>query len=206
MASAWMREDQAARAAARILDAAGRAFAEHGVQATTMAEVARRAGCSRATVYNHFPDRRALEVAFVHRRALDLAAAVGERTAVLRDPGERTTEAFLAAVELVRSDEALATWFTAPDVGVATEISADSEVVRAVAEAFTGSVVSELGEDDVVRRGRWLVRMVVSLLSMPEPDALEERRFVEEVVTPALIGPGSTERDARPARSGILSG
>jgi len=51
-----------ARAATReaILQAAARRFARYGPRKTTMEEVAREAGCSRATVYTHFSGKDAL--------------------------------------------------------------------------------------------------------------------------------------------------
>jgi len=198
MAEPWLRREHTALATERLLDAAGEVFAERGVQATTMADVAHRAGCSRATLYNHFGDRRALEVAFVHRRALELAADVEQRSGrqAHTDPAERAVATFLTVLDLVREDPRLGAWFSAPDVGVAAEISSDSEVLEALATAFAGSLVEALPEDDLRRRGRWLVRMVVSLLAMPEDDPLEERRVVEQVVVPALVAPAAGPREA----------
>ena len=43
-----------------ILAAARRRYARFGPRKTTMAEVAREAGCSRATLYSHFPGKEAL--------------------------------------------------------------------------------------------------------------------------------------------------
>ena len=46
----WLRAERATLAAEQILDAAGVLFAEHGVAAVGMADVAGAAGCSRATL------------------------------------------------------------------------------------------------------------------------------------------------------------
>src|SRR5436305_13803949 len=45
---------------ARIASAAARLHEEQGIGNTTVADIARRAGVSRLTVYNHFPDLQAL--------------------------------------------------------------------------------------------------------------------------------------------------
>src|SRR5437667_6862056 len=45
---------------ARVVDAARRMFANHGVEDVTMAEVAADAGVARATVFNHFGSKHAL--------------------------------------------------------------------------------------------------------------------------------------------------
>ncbi|HPY25671.1 MAG TPA: helix-turn-helix domain-containing protein, partial [Mycobacterium sp.] len=42
---------------ARILHAAGELFAERGVDAVEMQDIARAAGCSRATLYRYFENR-----------------------------------------------------------------------------------------------------------------------------------------------------
>lgn len=50
-----------------ILEAARQRFARFGPRKTTMAEVAQDAGCSRATVYLHFPGKDALYAGLLDR-------------------------------------------------------------------------------------------------------------------------------------------
>lgn len=189
MAPDWLGGDRGARAAERILDAAGAEFAARGVRATTMQDVARAAGCSRATLYNHFRDRHALDVAFVHSEAVRLAHDLAERTRSLDDPKIRATTAILGALDAVRDDPRLAVWFSEADVGVATAISADSEVLDALATAFAGGLEHGVDRDEVRRRARWVIRAIVSLLSMPAGSPDEERVIVERFVVPALLAP-----------------
>jgi AcrR family transcriptional regulator len=54
------RAESQDRTRQRIAKAAAELHAEIGPAATTVAEIARRAGVSRLTVYNHFPDDAAL--------------------------------------------------------------------------------------------------------------------------------------------------
>jgi AcrR family transcriptional regulator len=54
------RADQVAGTRARIVEATVDLHREVGPARTTVAEIARRAGVERLTVYNHFPDERAL--------------------------------------------------------------------------------------------------------------------------------------------------
>jgi len=68
------RRADAERSIARILDAAVEALASD--PETSMAEVARRAGVVRATIYAHFPTREALIDAVTHR-------AIAETTEVI---------------------------------------------------------------------------------------------------------------------------
>ena len=91
------REDRNRIAAERILDAAGELFAEHGIGAVSMGDVARAAGCSRATLYRYFADRHELHVAFVHREARRVGALVAADAARVEDPEQRVVTAVLSA-------------------------------------------------------------------------------------------------------------
>lgn len=76
---------------ARIAEAAADLHAEVGIAKTTVADIARRAGVQRLTVYNHFADLNALLPActahfLVEHPQPDLAPALG-----LEDPAERLT-------------------------------------------------------------------------------------------------------------------
>lgn len=64
-----------------ILDAARRRYLRHGPRKTTMDEVAREAGCSRATLYAHFTSKRELYAGLLRRETgafvADLEAVAG---------------------------------------------------------------------------------------------------------------------------------
>ena len=60
------RADGKARVRAGLLSAARRLFARQGVTATTMDDIARLAGVSRATAFNYFPSKHLLLEALVH--------------------------------------------------------------------------------------------------------------------------------------------
>src|SRR6185295_12280641 len=63
---------------ARILDATMTCLSRFGVAKTTIDDVAREAGCSRATVYRYFTNRNALVASAVDREIAVLTAAVIE--------------------------------------------------------------------------------------------------------------------------------
>lgn len=66
----WRRESQQTRSEktqAALLDATEALIVEKGTDETSMAEIAKRAGCSVGTVYHHFKDKQALFFALFHR-------------------------------------------------------------------------------------------------------------------------------------------
>jgi AcrR family transcriptional regulator len=161
----------------RILDAAADLFVEHGVHAVGMGEIARAAGCSRATLYRYFADRHDLHLAFVHREARRIGALVAAETAHLRR-SDRLTASVLAAVRHVRAAPAMLAWFGTSDAGTTARLAQSDEVVE-------GLGLTAVGDPDAAR---WLVRVIVSLLMVPGRDDAEERAMVERYVVPALVG------------------
>ena len=55
-----MGRPRSASAHARVLEAAGLLFGEHGIDATSMDAIAEASGVSKATIYKHWPDKGAL--------------------------------------------------------------------------------------------------------------------------------------------------
>lgn len=168
--SGWV--DRRTPAVERILDAAGELFAARGVEAVAMGEIAGAAGCSRATLYRYFPDRATLQLAFVQREAVRVGALVAAD-----QPGD-VTGAVLAALRHVRAAPALLAWFGDRDAARTADLAQGSEVLEAL-----GLTVA--ADPDAAR---WLVRVIVSLLTVPGGDADEERRLVERFVAPVVSG------------------
>lgn len=91
------RAERQAETRRRIAEATAALHEEVGPARTTMAEVARRAGVQRATVYANFPEERDLFLACqAHFIGANPFPDIGPAFA-LPDPGERTT-AVLAAL------------------------------------------------------------------------------------------------------------
>ena len=187
MAGDWLREEQADLAVHKILDAASAAFAEIGVPAASMADVARFAGCSRGTLYRYFRNRHELYVAYVDRAARELATRVAEGLAGIGDPRMRLIEGILRSVHEVRATPATAAWFAPGGTGIAAGMSGASDVIEALAAAFVTRLVAGEDDPDNRLRARWLVRVIVSLLAMPGADEHEERALVERFVAPSVL-------------------
>ncbi|MGW5922639.1 TetR/AcrR family transcriptional regulator [Nocardia fluminea] len=184
MSGDWLATERADLAAERIIDAAAELFAEHGVAAVGMADIAKAAGCSRATLYRYFDNRHAVRLAFVHRETRRIVAELDERFRDITDPGERIVAAMLGAVEEVRANPLLIAWFRPADSGTAGRISQDSDVI----ESLAADVFAPAGLTDPERSrlARWLTRVIVSLLSAPGRDAADERAMLAEFVAPVV--------------------
>lgn len=167
--------DRRTPAVERILDAADTLFATHGVRSVTMAEIAVASSCSRATLYRYFPDRASLDKAFTHRAALRVGRLIMDDLAGVA-PEQIIAEAVLSAVRHVRDNPALAAWFADPAAGRTADLATESEVI----EAIGGTLASDPDAS------RWLVRVIVSLLTSPGRDADDERRLVERFVAPVV--------------------
>jgi len=106
--------------------------------------------------------------------AADVAAVV--------DPDQRLAEAVLSALRHVRATPSLLAWFAAADAGTTAELAQASPVIETLGHTVVPDPLA----------ARWLVRVVVSLLSAPGRDAAEERELVERFVVPALSAASSS--------------
>ena len=186
MAGDWLAARRTEVAADRILDAAGELFAQQEAATVGMHEIASAAGCSRATLYRYFENREALYTAYVHREAYRLYREMTEQINSVVDPRERLIEGMMASLRNVRESPALASWFATTQRPIGAEMAEQSEVIKALTEAF----VISLGPDDpegVAHRARWLVRVMTSLFMFPGHDEDDERAMLEEFVVPIVI-------------------
>jgi len=99
----------------RILDAAASCVLAYGVDRVTLAEIARRAGVSRPTIYRRWPDTRALLAALLTSRIIrvlrELPSRGGGREALV--------ERIVGVAERLRHDEVVMSVFhTAPELAM----------------------------------------------------------------------------------------
>jgi AcrR family transcriptional regulator len=87
-----------------LLDAARACVAERGIARTTVADVARRAGASRMTVYRAFPDASTLWSSLLTREVGMIVAEAEATAAALPTARERLIEATTFAVAALRAD------------------------------------------------------------------------------------------------------
>ena len=130
------KQDRSERTISALIDAAAVLFAEKGAEATSIAEIAKEAGCSVGAVYHHFEDKNALLRALVNRKieiyqtvgaaALDPARWSGASTLdILRGfmelalNAERDHPGHKQVIhEAARNDKALQAHLTTLDAGI----------------------------------------------------------------------------------------
>ena len=182
----WLGDRRTEVAADRILDAADALFAQQDAATVGMHEIAKAAGCSRATLYRYFENREALHTAFVNREAYRLFGELGDQIKDVEDQGERLVAGIATALRAVRGSPALASWFATTEPPIGGEMAEQSEVINVLTAAFLNS----LGPDDpaaVERRARWLVRVITSLLVFPGRDDADEKQMLQEFVVPMVV-------------------
>jgi AcrR family transcriptional regulator len=189
MPADWLSERRTEVAADRILDAAEQLYTQRDQASIGMNEIARAAGCSRATLYRYFENREALRTAYVHRETRRLGRAIADEIAGVEDPRQRLVASVLATLRMVRQSPALSSWFALSRPPIGGELAGHSEVITGLAAAF----VQSLGPEDlavVQRRARWVVRVLTSLLMFPGEDEADERAMIEEFVVP-IVAPAT---------------
>lgn len=171
-------------AAERILDAASGLFAEQGVAAVGMDDIARAAGCSRATLYRYFANRELLRSAYVLRemsRALDHLASTGSPSGSAPD---RLVAVIEAAVAYVRDRPELHAWFASEDFAVGPVLAENAgALAAAAARSRAAADLPTLADPQVFD---WVVRVIVGLLAHPGASTEYEHELLVRFVGPIV--------------------
>ena len=181
----WLAAKHTEVAADRILDAAEELYTQRDPASIGMNEIARAAGCSRATLYRYFENREALRAAYVHRETYRLSREIKHQIDGVDDPRERLIASIAVTLRMVRDSPALASWFAVTRPPIGGEIAGQSKVITALAAAFVNSLGAE-EPATIERRARWVVRVITSLLMFPGQDEADERAMIEEFVVPIV--------------------
>lgn len=178
----------------RILDAALACIARVGVDKTTLDDVAREAGCGRATLYRCFSGRQALFGALLDREVHALAERVIDAARRSESVTDAIVAVMLTAAEPFRTHAALAFVIAHEPEIVTPQLSFErgsALLIRAaalVAPAFTRFVSHDRAE----RLGEWVARLTLSYLCNPSADVhLDDPDYVRALVVDYVV-PGVT--------------
>lgn len=180
--------------AGRVLDAALRCVARVGLAKTTLDDVAREAGCARATVYRCFANKQQLQIALVAREALALRDAVAEAAAPCDALEDAITAAVVTSARFLTNHSALAfvcahePEVLLPYLAFEREDAVLREAALLVAPAFGRFCEAPVPE----RLGEWLARTTLSYLCNPSQsfdvtDPESVRVLVGEFIVPGFV-------------------
>jgi AcrR family transcriptional regulator len=185
-------------AISRILSAVDQEIAEHGA-AIRLADVARRLGVTRQTVYRYFPNADALLIASAMRAVNGFIDQVADHVSGLNDPVTAVVESVSFGIENLSGDPQLENLLIRRDEGEAVaSLSSDTAI------AFCLSVFERFDVDwklhgfdttNLRELAEMTLRTVQSLLTDPgqEPrEGLVLRRFVAQWLGPAILHPRLT--------------
>lgn len=149
----------------RILETADRLFYGHGIRAVGVDTIAAEIGISKRTLYNHFPSKDALIVAYLSRRSVS-------RRVSDRPPLEQILGMF----------DWLERWF-------ASKAFRGCPFVNAVAEIGDRSHPATKIAVDQKERGRVAFRDILARLGVADPDGLATQLtiLVEGAMAAALV-------------------
>ena len=184
----------------RILDGALRCIARWGVGKTSLDDVAREAGCSRATVYRVFPGGKdALLEAVAAAEVAKFFASLDRRLSDAESLEDLLVVGISEAARALNAHPALQVLLAHEPEVVLSHLAfhqAD-EVLQAVSAFAAPHLARFLGDhDESVRAAEWVARIVLSYTTNPtsaveleDPESV--RRLVAKFVLPGLLTPAS---------------
>jgi AcrR family transcriptional regulator len=180
----------------RILEAASELMADEGVDSLRLERVARRAGCSRSSLYRYFDTKDALIIAVLRQRVDQMATRIRIQLAGTKRPADKIVEGVVRAVELALSDPQFSVLFSAPNSPTVMRIAASAlpQLITPVVD----SILPEPGEESwfpagvpVADAARWLVTVVVGLVTFDAERAMDRDALTEHLerfLVPSLLG------------------
>jgi AcrR family transcriptional regulator len=178
----------------RVLDAALACIARFGVGKTTLDDVAREAGCARATVYRCFPGRDALLAAALDREVHALTGRVLEAAGRAETLTDAIVAVILTAGEPFRSHAALGFVIAHEPEIVTAQLSFErGSALLTTAAAFAAPAFARFVPlDRAERLAEWVARLTLSYLCNPsEQVQLDDPDFVRALVVDYVL-PGVT--------------
>jgi len=182
--------------APRLLDAAVTCLARVGLAKTTLDDVAREAGCARATLYRNFSSKQDLLSAVVAREVERLRISVTGAAAAADDLADAVTVAIATAAHELLEHPALR-FLAAHEPELLLPFLAfeqEDAVLRVAAELVAPAFERFLTPGAARRLGEWIARLALSYLFCPSDrldlrDASQVRAFVDDFVLPGFVRP-----------------
>ena len=184
----------------RIRDAALVCIGRFGLAKTTVDDIAREAGCSRATLYRYFDGKPAIVQAALLVERDRIVAAVVDAGRAAPSFADAVVDVVVTGARELRAHDALQFLLAhEPEavLGYLAFVPGD-RLLTAVGDAIAPAFDRWLSPPTATRAGDWLARLVRSYVLMPHPpvdftDPIAARAFLVQLVLPGLIPAGLTE-------------
>jgi AcrR family transcriptional regulator len=187
---------------ARLVDATLECIARWGIAKTTLDDVAREAGCSRATVYRVFPGgKESLIEATARAEVMRFLAIEAAALDDCHDLEELLVVAMSTSARHLAEHDALQ-FLLANEPEVILPLVAFSRMDRVftvVRQFLAPYLAPYVGDDEAPRAAEWVARLTVSYTLCPsdgydvcDPDSV--RRLVRTYVVPGLAEPVTTRK------------
>jgi len=177
----------------RVLDAALACVARVGLGKTTLDDVAREAGCARATVYRCFPGKQSLFAAVLEREVTALGTRAIAAAAEANSLGDAIVAVILTGAETFHSHAALGFVVEHEQEILAPQLSFDrgSAVLRGAAALLAPAFARFVEANRAERLAEWVARLTLSYLLNPSElvrldDPAQVRAFVVDYVLPGV--------------------
>jgi AcrR family transcriptional regulator len=201
-AAAVPEDTKSKRIRERLLDAAEGCLEQFGPQKTSMEDVARAAGMSRATVYRYFENRDALLLGVASRQASSLATEAMSYLSQFSTISDWLVEGLLFTLREIPKRPVFASLVTSLDSGASGSLFLGSAGliqigVNVMRPMFANAQEQGLLRDDIDPEMliEWLLRMLWTYLNAPSQVATDEegmRRLFRMMLIPAVLKDSST--------------
>jgi AcrR family transcriptional regulator len=186
----------------RLLDAAEGCLEQFGPQKTSMEDVARAAGMSRATVYRYFENRDALLLGVASRQAATLATEAINFLAEFNTISDWLVEGCLFTLREIPKRPVFASLVTSLDSSASSKILLGSSGmihigVNVLRPMFANAKQQGLlrGDIDLDMLIEWLLRVLWTFLnasSQVAPDEDSMRKLLHMMLIPAVLKDSAT--------------
>ncbi|WP_024794026.1 TetR/AcrR family transcriptional regulator [Tomitella biformata] len=120
----------------RIIDAAYALLSRHGLRRTTISDVVRESGVSRATLFRRFPSRSDLFSALMSREVTAFLSDLEQRLDEIADPVDRLVETFVRFCEVAPLNPVLRRLVESDPDTVLPHLTTNAEPILAFGRQF----------------------------------------------------------------------
>jgi AcrR family transcriptional regulator len=178
-----------ARATAALLACVAR----FGLAKTTIDDLAREAGCSRATLYRYFDSKAAIVRLTVDVEITRMTTAAVDAGLVEPSLGDAIVAVSLQAARDLEGHAALSFLLAHEPESIVSHLTfaEGDRVLVWIGDALAPAFSRWLDDQEAARAGEWIARVLRSYVLMPEPsidltDAHTAREFFRALVVPGL--------------------